>query len=142
MREVRRQPPGADEERVELSLKREVEMLRSVSHPSLVRLRAFDHNEAQALLVLTYCPGGDLFDVASDHRDVLSRDVVQRVFAEMVSAVRYLHDKLIVHRDIKLESSSLPSSTAASHWSVQSLRSCTNAWQTFFSTFPCLLYSF
>ncbi|KAJ4331999.1 hypothetical protein N0V87_008739 [Didymella glomerata] len=94
---------GADEERVELSLKREVEMLRSVSHPSLVHLRAFDHNEAQALLVLTYCPGGDLFDIASDHRDILSIGIVQRVFAEMVSAVRYLHEKLIVHRDIKLE---------------------------------------
>lgn len=102
---------GADEERVELSLKREVEMLRSVSHPSLVHLRAFDHTEAQALLVLTYCPGGDMFDVASDHRDVLSIDIVQRVFAEMVNAVRYLHEKLIVHRDIKLESSSLRSST-------------------------------
>ncbi|KAJ4310660.1 hypothetical protein N0V94_008333 [Neodidymelliopsis sp. IMI 364377] len=94
---------GADEERVELSLKREVEMLRSVSHPSLVHLRAFDHTEAQALLVLTYCPGGDLFDVASDHRDILSIGIVQRIFAEMVSAVRYLHEKLIVHRDIKLE---------------------------------------
>ncbi|KAF2477375.1 kinase-like protein [Lindgomyces ingoldianus] len=94
---------GADEERVELSLKREVEMLRSVSHPSLVHLRAFDHNEAQALLVLTYCPGGDLFDVASAHRDLLGVDIVQRIFAELVSAVRYLHTKLIVHRDIKLE---------------------------------------
>ncbi|KAF2995594.1 hypothetical protein E8E13_004946 [Curvularia kusanoi] len=83
---------GADEERVELSLKREVEMLRSVSHPSLVRLRAFDHNEAQALLVLTYCPGGDLFDVASDHREVLSKNVVQRVFAEMVSAFSPIFD--------------------------------------------------
>ncbi|KAF2714698.1 kinase-like protein [Pleomassaria siparia CBS 279.74] len=94
---------GADEERVELSLKREVEMLRSVSHPSLVHLRAFDHDEAQALIVLTYCPGGDLFDVASAHREVLGVHLVQRIFAEMVNATHHLHNRLIVHRDIKLE---------------------------------------
>ncbi|KAF1972396.1 kinase-like protein [Bimuria novae-zelandiae CBS 107.79] len=94
---------GADEERVELSLKREVEMLRSVCHPSLVHLRAFDNGASHALLVLTYCPGGDLFDVASTNRKLLGVDLVQRIFAELVSATRYLHDKLIVHRDIKLE---------------------------------------
>jgi serine/threonine protein kinase len=29
---------------------------------------------------------------------------VQRMFAELVGAVRYLHQNYIVHRDIKLES--------------------------------------
>ena len=94
---------GADEERVELSLKREIELLRSISHPSVIHLKAFDLDEAEALLVLTYCPGGDLFDLASQRRNLLTAPIVQRIFAELVSAVFYLHSHFIVHRDIKLE---------------------------------------
>lgn len=94
---------GADEERVELGLRREIEILRDISHPSLIHLRAFDFNDQEALLVLNYCPGGDLFDLASQHQKFLTPALVQRMFAELVDASRYLHDKWIVHRDIKLE---------------------------------------
>lgn len=95
---------GADEDRIALSLKREVEIMKSVHHPSLIQLRAFEFDASRALLVLNYCPGGDLFVLASEHRLLLTPSLVQRMFAELVAAVRHLHAQYIVHRDIKLES--------------------------------------
>jgi protein-serine/threonine kinase len=96
---------GADAERIEIGLKREVELLKAVQHPSLVHLKAYGSDGlSRALLVMNYCPGGDLFEVASKHLEVLTPRLVRRVFSELVSAVRYMHQKFMVHRDIKLES--------------------------------------
>jgi protein-serine/threonine kinase len=94
---------GVNAERVDLGLKREIEILRSLTHPNLIRLKAFDWSEQEALIVLNFCPGGDLFEVAANHPELLSSNIVQRMFSELVAAISYLHSLWITHRDVKLE---------------------------------------
>ena len=95
---------GADEKKIGISIKRELEIMKSIHHPSLVHLKAVRMCERQAFLVLGYCAGGDLFELASMKLEILTPSLIRRMFSELVAAVRHLHSQYIVHRDIKLES--------------------------------------
>ncbi|KAJ5499364.1 Calcium/calmodulin-dependent/calcium-dependent protein kinase [Penicillium expansum] len=63
---------GADEGRLEVSLK--------LGQPSvLVQLKAFGSDEKRALLVLDYCPGGDLFEFATSGAPRMSAGLIRRI---------------------------------------------------------------
>eukprot|EP00397_Hematodinium_sp_SG-2012_P007330 GEMP01007374.1.p1 GENE.GEMP01007374.1~~GEMP01007374.1.p1 ORF type:complete len:489 (-),score=90.95 GEMP01007374.1:1569-3035(-) len=54
-----------------------------------------------SILILEYCPHGDLKKQIETHYDKFTEERVGTWFAELLSAVQYCHGKNIIHRDIK-----------------------------------------
>ncbi|GAA5827696.1 hypothetical protein JCM11251_001791 [Rhodosporidiobolus azoricus] len=83
-------------------VRREIEVLKMVRHPNIVRLYDVIETEKYIGIVLEYASGGELFDHILAHRYLKERDA-SRLFAQLISGVSYLHAKGVVHRDLKLE---------------------------------------
>ncbi|CAH7668767.1 CAMK/CAMKL/KIN4 protein kinase [Phakopsora pachyrhizi] len=85
-----------------IKVAREIDVLKMVKHPNIVRLYDVIETEKYIGIVLEYASGGELFDHILAHRYLKEKDA-SRLFAQLISGVTYLHNKKIVHRDLKLE---------------------------------------
>ncbi|KAG8715579.1 hypothetical protein FRC11_002754 [Ceratobasidium sp. 423] len=83
-------------------VEREIEVLRKINHPNIVRLYDVIETDKYIGIVLEYASGGELFDHILAHRFLRERDAC-KLFAQLISGVSYIHQKKIVHRDLKLE---------------------------------------
>jgi serine/threonine protein kinase len=54
-------------------------------------------------VVLEYAEGGDLFDYVFTIQKKFTEDVARYYFNKLVSAIQYLHENEVIHRDLKLE---------------------------------------
>jgi len=85
-------------------LREEVGILMQLDHPNVVKLQAVYESEDEIYLVQELCRGGDLFDhLDAQPEDHYSEAQCARLVKQMLSAVRYIHSKGIIHRDLKLE---------------------------------------
>ncbi|KAJ4409683.1 hypothetical protein N0V85_004065 [Neurospora sp. IMI 360204] len=84
------------------NLAREIHHHRQFVHPHIARLYEVVVTEKLVWMVLEYCPGDELYNYLLQHGK-LSVDKVQRIFAQLVGAVCYVHRQSCVHRDLKLE---------------------------------------
>uniref|UniRef100_A0A7R9Y8Y9 Protein kinase domain-containing protein n=1 Tax=Pinguiococcus pyrenoidosus TaxID=172671 RepID=A0A7R9Y8Y9_9STRA len=85
-----------------LALLEEVDILRHISHPNVVKLHDFYERQDAFLIVMEKLGGGELFDrIVQKQRytELEAREIVKA----LLDGVRHLHDGNIVHRDIKPE---------------------------------------
>ncbi|EKM52459.1 uncharacterized protein PHACADRAFT_186606 [Phanerochaete carnosa HHB-10118-sp] len=83
-------------------IEREIEVLRTLKHPNIVRLYDVIETDKYIGIILEYASGGELFDHILAHRYLREKDAC-KLFCQLISGVWYIHQKKIVHRDLKLE---------------------------------------
>jgi len=84
-------------------VKREAEFLRQLDHPNVVRLYEVFEDNSNLYLVMELCEGGNLSDRLRADMRFLDEVEGAGVLVQVLSAVRHMHARGFVHRDLKME---------------------------------------
>ena len=86
------------------SIKREIDILRSLDHPNIVKYFETYEDQHYLHIVMEYIPGDNLFKVLTENLNTkLTEREISLIMTCLLKAVLFLHHNGIIHRDIKPE---------------------------------------
>ena len=82
------------------NLSREGRLISNLSHPNIIKIYNFYTYENYLYNVMEYAKGGELTQLINS-KDEIPETKIKDIFKQIYSAVKYLHNKNIIHRDLK-----------------------------------------
>ena len=84
----------------EQEIRNEIDILKKLSHPNIVKIYEFYISENHYYIITEYCKAGELFKYI---KNKYTERQLAVLFYQVFSGLWYLHENKILHRDIKLE---------------------------------------
>jgi calcium/calmodulin-dependent protein kinase I len=89
-------------ELVKGSILNECKLLTELDHPGIVKVYAYGEDSVNYYCAMRYYGGGNLHDALVEYKSFRERTAFH-VLDQLLDALEYMHNKNIIHRDIKLE---------------------------------------
>jgi len=83
-------------------VRREIEIHSNLQHPGILRFYNWFHDSTRIFLLIEYAPKGELHKLLQQ-KGSFPEPEAARCIAQITQAVKYLHSKHIMHRDIDPE---------------------------------------
>ena len=80
----------------------ETNLMKKLNHPNITKILELFEEKEYILIIMEYINGGNLFSFLKKHRKV-SEKTAKLLYKQIILGIKYMHEKNIVHRDIKLE---------------------------------------
>jgi serine/threonine protein kinase len=88
-------------------LKNEIVILQHLNHPNIVKFQEVKKTKKHFYIIMEYCNGGELSKALEKYQAKFGKpfpeNIVQHIMRQIISAFRYIHEKHIIHRDVKLD---------------------------------------
>ena len=92
-----------------MSFNKEIEIMSSLDHKNIIKLITYKETDNNKYIILEYCNGYSLSRVLSyykNNKNISPQEKelqIQHIIGQLCSALKYIYDKSILHRDIKLD---------------------------------------
>ena len=82
------------------NLTREGKIISNLNHPNIIKIYCYYAHENYLYNVMEFAKGGELTQYIKNTKEI-PEDKIKSIFKQIYDAVKYIHNKNIIHRDLK-----------------------------------------